>query len=70
MNNMFIIVIIVILAGIGVLSFALSLLADVARWTKLTEILLQLSLVVLLIAFILTVVFGFIAFILSLLNPI
>lgn len=67
---MFIIVIIVILAGIGALSFALSLLADVARWTKLTEILLQLSLVVLLIAFILTVVFGFIAFILSLLNPI
>ena len=70
MNNMFIIVIIVILAGIGVLSFALSLLADVARWTKLTEILLQLSLVVLLIAFILTVVLGFIDFILSLLNSI
>lgn len=67
---MFIIVIIVLLACIGALSFALSLLADVARWTKLTEILLQLSLVVLLIAFILTVVLGFIGFILSLLNSI
>ena len=65
---MIIIFIIIILACVGALSFALALLTDVLRWTKLTEILLQLSLVVLLIAFILVVVLVFIAIILSLLN--
>lgn len=68
MNNMIIFFIIIILASVGALSFVLALLTDVLRWTELTEILLQLSLVVFVISFILIVVWVLIAIILSLLN--
>lgn len=57
--------IIIILASVGALSFVLALLTDVLRWTELTEILLQLSLVVSVISFILIVVWVLIAIILS-----